>query len=680
MNILKKDKFLLISIILFIFTRAVIILFFIDTVYTFDSYIGFISKELLNPKIPLFDYSLTHREIFQIVFAILYLPFAFVFGNNYISIKLFALCLSTINLIIWYYLLKNISQKAARIFLLLYIFSPTIFTNITLVAWPAQFYVSLFIGASILLFINIINSSKENNFFITLLGFTSGLGSWFYYVYLLILPFLFFIWFIKDKLFFWKKSFIFFIFSFCLGIFPWFFYNINQRFFSLNIGEYKVYQLDFKNVISNMERIFALFFPNIFLYRGLPVEIGYLYYLLFLVCFVIILLNWIRRLHLVGLTSTSNIIKFLIVNFTIFYLALLCSTRIPLEARYVFCLFPFIFSIVSLVLIHLSLIFKKIILIIIIIFHLFTYIERLPYTKFMQGRLYKGERNYNDFGELLSEKGYSGYKISLLLKSFSQEIQKRILLGYQKYALYRDFDETTFLIKKCKDIRKILCEAFARSSICEDCEDGGFKKYFEKAINICGKVYLSDWKDIKLQSQNAHEIIEKINSLPCDECKKIAYNYLGGLTFQFKKDLYSFYKDIPPSYKYLFAEGFAYEEINSLDENMFFLPQQKNGFETIANLIQRRISSLTKSDKSYVNDIYAAYISVSYLFYCLELEDDYMVQPLNIYFIKNFLSKIKDRKAILYICLCIKKNAEIFKRHFDENKIESALYFLSKLN
>jgi len=115
---LKSEKNIFWGIIaVFVLTRMAIILFFIDTAYNSkETYVGFVSTELRDLKIPLLDYIMKPRHFSNLLISILMAPFIFIFGNNLISIKLFALFIATINLGVWYLLLRNISQRAALFF------------------------------------------------------------------------------------------------------------------------------------------------------------------------------------------------------------------------------------------------------------------------------------------------------------------------------------------------------------------------------------------------------------------------------------------------------------------------------------------------------------------------------------------------------------------------------------
>jgi len=190
---LKSERNIFLGIIaVFVVTRMAIILFFIDTAYHYEeTYVGFISTELLSGdlKIPLFEYSMKPRFLSNVLVAILTMPFIFIFGNNLIALKLFALFTATINLGIWYLLLRNISQRTALFFSLIYIFTPTIFTNIILINWPPYALTSLLIGVSLLLLIKILDSEYENYPCAALFGLVCGVGSWIFYVHLLFFSF-----------------------------------------------------------------------------------------------------------------------------------------------------------------------------------------------------------------------------------------------------------------------------------------------------------------------------------------------------------------------------------------------------------------------------------------------------------------------------------------------------------
>ena len=76
---LKSEKNIFWGILaIFVLTRMVIILFFIIATWE-ESYLGFISTELLSGdlKIPLYDYIMKPRHFSNILVAILMMPFIF---------------------------------------------------------------------------------------------------------------------------------------------------------------------------------------------------------------------------------------------------------------------------------------------------------------------------------------------------------------------------------------------------------------------------------------------------------------------------------------------------------------------------------------------------------------------------------------------------------------------------
>jgi len=658
---LKSEKNIFWGIIaVFVLTRMVIILFFISGTWE-ESYVGFISTELLSGdlKIPLYDYIMKPRHFSNVLVAILTAPFIFIFGNNLIALKLFALFTATINLGVWYLLLRNISQKTALFFSLIYIFTPTMFTNIMLISWPPNALISLLMGASLLLLVKILNSKHENCPYAAILGLVCGVGGWIFYVHLLLLPFILFFWGMKDRLFFFKKQFAVFAFFFLIGMSPWLFYNVHDN-FSANIfsvvggsGQKMFEGLNFLNFFHKANEVFTVFMPNFFFYRGTHLSTSYVYYFLFILSYVAVIVDLVKNYKINKLSTPAYAIKFAIAAYPFIYLSVICSIMrdCPIKASYIAFICPFILSIIALGLTYVRPIFQKGFLIALIFCHLFTYSYRMPYAKFLQGLSYKADNGYGKLGTWINFSNYDDYHYFYdILEKFPHERKQNILVGYldDVYALKGlNFDGINFLIGKYSHQFDVFCDVLITQELEE--LNSNFIENIQDGVNLCGKARYKDWEKIELQTGRVAEIVSAIESLNDSGKKEILYFYLGKVVTYYKeKDFYMFYKGIPQPYRYRYVLGRAFEEIAGL-ENFFFQPKHIDNFGVIENHIQEIVLSIPQNDEEYTRDVNAAYIPLSYVAFALITQDDYLMRPLNKKTVISYLKKIKNKETISYI-------------------------------
>jgi len=662
---LKSEKTIFWGIItIFVLARMVIILFFIDTAYNYeDTYVGFISTELLSGdlKIPLYDYIMKPRHFSSIFVAILTMPFIFIFGNNLIALKLFALFTATINLGIWYLLLRKISQNTAIFFSLIYIFTPTIFTNMTLVYWPSYALTFLLMGASLLLLIKMLNSEQENCPRTALLGLVCGVGGWIYFVHLLLLPFILFIWGMKDKLFFLKRQFAAFVFFFLIGMAPWILYNIHDNFsadiFSVVGGsEQKMFEsVNFLHIFHNAKKIFVQFMPNLFFYRGIHWSTSYVYYFLFILSYGAVIVDLVKNFKISKLSTPAYVIKFVIASYILVYLAMFCSNMSDFEsikASYIAFLCPFILSIIALGLTYVRPIFQKGLLVALIFCHLFTYSYRMPYAKFLQGLSYTADSSYGLLGKWKSFVKYNGYQYFYnMLEKFPHKRKQNILSWYLQ-NLYSskglNFYGVDFLIWKYGHQFDIFCDVLIMQE--PDELNSNFIEILQDSVNLCGKAQNMKWEKITLRTERVSEIVSAIESLNDSDKKEIMYFYLGKAVFYSKReDFYKFYKGISQPYRYRYVQGHAFSELERIPADFFFMPENVDNLGAFMDRIQQNLlPSIPSNDEECIRDIYTAYITISYRMFAMEPQDDYVIMPLNIKVFQDYIATINDRKTILY--------------------------------
>jgi len=666
---LKSEKNIFWGIIAaFIVTRMVIILFFIDTIYNpKETYVGFISTELLSGdlKIPLYDYIMMPKHFSNILVAILMMPFIFIFGNNLIAVKLFALFIATINLGVWYLLLRNISQRTAVFFSIIYIFTPTMATNVMLISWPPYALTSLFMGISLLLLVKMLNSKQENYPRAALLGVVCGVGGWIYYLHLLFLSFVFLSWGMKDKLFFLKKQFAVFAFFFLIGIAPWLLYNIHDNFSATIFFREETFgNLHFLNFLDKAKKIITIFMPNFFFYRGTHLSTGFIYYFLFILSYIAVIVNLIKNLNVHNLSTPKYAIKFAVAFFLFTYLIILSNITFikSIRASYMAFLCPFILSIIALGLTYVRPIFQKGFLVMIIFCHIFTYSYRMPYAKFLQGLSYKADSGYDKLGtwDYFLE-NYDHHRFYNMLEKFPHERKQNILIGYLVH-IYSvkgfNFDGIDFLMSKYGHQYDVFCDVMI---IQERYKFGiSFTENIQDGINLCGKARYTNWEKMELRTDEVFEVVSAIESLNDNDQKEIMYFYLGKVaSYHKRKDFYEFYKEIPHSYRYRYIQGHAFEEITRVSgKGFFFRPEHINNFGVIENRIQEILLSVPDNDEKCIKDVYAAYIPLSYVVFALVTHEYYLMKSLNKKTVVSYLKKIKNKETIAYIQFRLKELLE----------------------
>ncbi|OGL49482.1 MAG: hypothetical protein A3C43_03025 [Candidatus Schekmanbacteria bacterium RIFCSPHIGHO2_02_FULL_38_11] len=347
-----------------------------------ELYNGTIAMEILQGlNLPLLDYQYTPHNGGTIVVGVLAAVFFKLFGNSYFSLKLVALLFSTLSLIFCLILLNlYFSRRTAIIAGLFFLFSPSTYTESTLIAWGAHaesislsmftiliFYEIFFSGKSYYL-----GNQKKSYLLFIAFGLSCGFSLYFAYITLYCLISCLFFWYLFDKMFFLKKYFLIFSVSFLAGFSPWLYYNWINSFKGMNIvKKYWGYPEAKNQVFEKAVKYFTYDLPALFDFHqakifGIAV-LPYFYYFIFLTAFFFIL--YIERHSFIQLIkalppsrkyrlipeSFSKELFFLAVPviFSVMFFLSNVSIFSTLEDRYLtyryfIPLYPFIFIIFSL--------------------------------------------------------------------------------------------------------------------------------------------------------------------------------------------------------------------------------------------------------------------------------------------------------------------------------------------
>jgi hypothetical protein len=323
-----KRKVVILAIlgILFLFIRLSIMFSSVDEICPFDCLLqsGILAKHLIENRLimSLFDYQSEEWEGNSVFYGLLAVPFFLLFGQTYISLKLMALIFSLGILILLYLFLdKFFNERTAVLASLLLIFSPPIYTKESLAAAGGHYATNLFTFLILLIFYSMLikqaqlniylskSEEKRQDLYFILLGLASGFGLWFSYAFLLTLFVCLLFWFVFDRIFFVRRSFLLFLGSSLVGFGPGIYYNITHSFEGVNIFGRPIYThflsntlfqslTKFKDLLT-FDIVDSFLFGDLFFIKG--EFISYFYYLIFLLSFCVVF--WSNRKSILKLVS-----------------------------------------------------------------------------------------------------------------------------------------------------------------------------------------------------------------------------------------------------------------------------------------------------------------------------------------------------------------------------------------
>jgi len=335
-----------------------------------ETFTGVIAKELLlGPSQGIFEYQ--HPPIFGgVLFSgIITVPFFILFGDSIVSVKLVTFIYFISSLCLIFLLFKRFfNLKMAVIVSLLLTLSNSEFARRSLILIGNHCESIVFsLGMVYLLFRLCYDQDIENrNMLYSLLGLISGFGIYFNYMVLITLFICLLFLFIFDKLFFFRRSFIYFILAFIAGFSPWIYYNLTHGF----RGTILMYEYPIVSYLSpdaflrfplNLKYYLFTHFPESLSFLGFSENSDKLFSRLYLLVFVFAFLSlcWINRLSLrkalLGIiplrrfnASREDISKTTIILVYFLAYSLLYVLYIPQEKISRLCpLWPFIATIIA---------------------------------------------------------------------------------------------------------------------------------------------------------------------------------------------------------------------------------------------------------------------------------------------------------------------------------------------
>lgn len=240
-------------------------------------------------KFNIFDYTYRHNEGGSLVVTLILALFFKIFNISVFSLHLVGLFFSLCSFILGYYLIKKyFGLNEAIIFGVLFAFAPQAYVVLSSITWGSHmesilftFLIIYFLGK---LFSSQNNASKKEYFYSSFLGFICGFSIWFAYINIIGLIACIICTLIFEKGFFIRKSFLFFLLFFIVGLSPLVIYNITYASGRAGLVLYKplyahFFNTSFKKIVSKAFSLFVFDFPlSLFFKDGLMVSRKYLAY------------------------------------------------------------------------------------------------------------------------------------------------------------------------------------------------------------------------------------------------------------------------------------------------------------------------------------------------------------------------------------------------------------------
>jgi len=328
-------------------------------------HIGTIAKDIIEGLImPFWDYQFSSYDGGTLLSGILVVPFFLLFGQTAFSFYLVAVIFSLGTLILWFLFLKKyFSERVAYIFSVLFIVSPYLFIRSSIVLAANHIQIVFFNIWFLFVFYKVFFNEKENkdlakyNYGLFVLGFISGLGTWFCYSFLVVLFVGFLFWYLCSKRFA-LLTLIAFLGGYLAGYSPAFF---RMKTFAPLLGKEIFGELLCNDLSVFGSKMKGLFQINL---SGESPDFLNCYWIGFILLLVVLM--WKNRKHfkelMIGLLPFKKIIfreplkELPILLYPVFFLIIyglsnfniIPGDTVYLHYRYLIPLFPFIFAIIAL--------------------------------------------------------------------------------------------------------------------------------------------------------------------------------------------------------------------------------------------------------------------------------------------------------------------------------------------
>ena len=300
-DFLKNKHFILIILLIVYLASLLIVIFTSNDLFDSEEcYFGTAAYEFIaGPTLPFFDYQASAYQGGSLLESLAAAPFFMLFGITFFSLKMGNLFfLIPMFVLLYYFLERFFDRRVAIIGCLLMIFAPKTFIVRGLIL-NGHFFHSMLLSLLIMfIFFEIFYNNKKIDKYFMIFGFICGFALWFDYTNIVILLIVAIFWFVFDKKFITKKTFLIFTIFFLIGFSPWIFYNTTHEFSGIYelIDEKESSYIDWTTRVSNLlykDLPMSFHFSDLS-FEGISKIANYFYYLVFL-CSAIFLLFKYRK-------------------------------------------------------------------------------------------------------------------------------------------------------------------------------------------------------------------------------------------------------------------------------------------------------------------------------------------------------------------------------------------------
>ncbi|MFH1643763.1 MAG: glycosyltransferase family 39 protein, partial [bacterium] len=352
----NSNKLILIILLLFLLVRVPILFTGIHQMFESEELVrGSIAREIIQgPKFNLIDYQGDSYSGGTLIAGIITIPFFLLLGENLLALKLVALMISTLILFLLFkFCDRFFDRKIALVSCFLFIFCPPLWTIYSFLNF-GFFHESILLTlmALFIFYAIFFENKKQNKYFLALViicGFS------FYFVYLTIFSTTAIIitWFLFDKKFFLKKSFLVFIAGALIGLSPWIYYQLLNNWAGISIlfmgkGFRSGQGIGIEMLLGIIKKFFETIlikFPESLYFKDTILNYFY-YYILFFSSVVLLYYQNIKALIKNQLKNPSKelfILVYFVVFLVLFSLSNLVIRNPFIWWRYLTPLYPFAF-------------------------------------------------------------------------------------------------------------------------------------------------------------------------------------------------------------------------------------------------------------------------------------------------------------------------------------------------
>lgn len=342
-----------------------------------EPFVGIVARGIIKGWAkPLLDFQVCPHFGGSIINSILVVPFFALIGQSYLSLRIVSILFHLTGLIFLFFLMaRHFNVRGAFLSCLLYIFSPPLLTARSLIFNGSHAETIVWNIIIFYVFFNLIDcQSRKSNYII--LGILSGFALGCCYSVIVTIFSYTFVWFLKNRRFFWSKGYFLYSVFFLLGFIPWFMFNLSNNFEgwyfikrNLEGAILTIHPGEFVNTAKNLifKEAYKIFsFDQFSLFAG--TAFNRIFYLVFCLSFLFITFKLTRYFfnrrklewNFCGSSSAIKIAGIIIFPVIFVVVYTLSSYRFGnsgdgiIDYRYALPIFPFIFMTIALFFAHLQ--------------------------------------------------------------------------------------------------------------------------------------------------------------------------------------------------------------------------------------------------------------------------------------------------------------------------------------